>query len=75
MRQIYKDYLYDTEKSEMLYEDVPAEKVYYQTKNGRFFSVYQGKSLAIETDESIKRILGQYDVDKYIEIFGEPKEG
>jgi regulator of protease activity HflC (stomatin/prohibitin superfamily) len=76
MRRIIDGLLYDTDTAEIIYEDNTnnRHRVYYKTTNGRFFVVYQTGELAPKTETQIKELLGTYDVDKYIELFNEPKE-
>jgi hypothetical protein len=74
MKRVINGKVYDTEKSDIIYIDPNKRRTYYMTKNGAFFVVYKTGELAVKTEEEIRELLGMYDYDKYVEIFGEPEE-
>lgn len=74
MKRVINGKVYDTEKSEIIYIDPNKRRTYYMTKNHAFFVVYKTGELAVKTEEEIRELLGMYDYDKYVEIFGEPEE-
>ena len=78
MQRIIDGYIYDTETATLLYTDdskYPRKTEYYMTSKGNFFAVYSNGELQVVEEQFIKDLLGKYDIEKYIEIFGEPKEG
>lgn len=75
MKQIINGKMYDTEKAECIltmHNGSPTIYI-YMTNNGAFFAE-RGYNLDIVSKESVKNFLGRYDIDKYIELFGEPEE-
>ena len=75
MKRIIDGYLYDTDTAELLYRDLAKTRFYYMTPNRRFFIVFGTGRIEVTNENVIKDILGTYDIDKYVEIFGEPQEG
>lgn len=75
MKRIIDDYIYDTDISTLIYFDEDKRRSYYQTPNKRFFAVLITGEFIVVPESAMREILGKYDVDKYIEVFGEPKEG
>lgn len=76
MRAIINGKLYDTEKSEIIFQKTGLE--IHMTEK-RIFFVKETKD-GIEKirgmeygENTVKELLGEKDVDKYIEIFGEPE--
>ena len=74
MQRIIDGLLYDTKQSEILYIEEGKNRILYMTTNRNFFMVYPTGEFVIKTEQSVKDYLGKYDVDKYIEVFGEPGE-
>ena len=74
MVKIVDDLLYNTETSEIIYKDYDNKRLYYKAEHGHFFAVSNNGELWAVNEETIKRILGANDVEKYIELFGEPEE-
>jgi len=81
MKQIINHILYDTDESVFVtyYYNLGCKRELYKTKTGKFFVVildYWDKRTSIEAkDESfVKEALGKINIDKYIELFGEPEE-
>lgn len=88
IRTVIDGKLYDTEKSEYM-SIIDEERLLFKTPNGNYFSCdtkYSNTIMAYERilsvyyydiePESIERAkdaIGRYDVDKYIELFGEPE--
>lgn len=75
MKRIIDGYMYDTDISELIYFDEDKRRRYYMTQNRHFFMVLTTGEFMIVDEDTMKDILGRFDTDKYIEIFGEPKEG
>lgn len=74
MQKIINDLLYDTEISELIYLEEGTQRRYYKTPNGNFFTLYPTGEIQPKSERDMRDYLGKYDVDKYIEIFGEPEE-
>jgi hypothetical protein len=70
MKRIINGLLYDTEVSELIYTDETTSRKLYKTSNGNFFTFYPTGEIRAKTEEATKDYLGRYDVEKYIEIFG-----
>ena len=75
MQRIIDNILYDTEVSDLLYTDVYARSRYYKTVNGRYFIVHINGEFEVTNEDAVKEILGKYDIQMYIQVFGEPEEG
>lgn len=75
MQRIIDNVLYDTEVSECIFCDEEYRRRWFMTSNNRFFIVYATGEMVVTTEEAVKEVLGRYDIQKYIEIFGEPEEG
>lgn len=74
MKKVINGKVYDTEKSEVIYIDPNKRRTYYMTKKRAFFVLYKTGEIAVKTEDEIRELLGTYDYDKYVEIFGEPEE-
>jgi len=74
MRQIIDGYLYDTENSELIHEEKDTKRRIFKTKHGNFFRAFRNGSISPMQEEDVKEYLGTKDIDKYIEIFGNPQE-
>lgn len=75
MQRIIDGYLYDTDTAELLYQDVVKTRFYYMTPNRRFFVYFSNNLIETVGEAYIKKLLGTYNISKYVEIFGEPEEG
>lgn len=74
MKVIIKGKLYDTAKSELIYTDRFMMRRYYMTENRNFFVVYANGKVSPKTEEDIKILLGEKDIEKYLELFEAPEE-
>lgn len=74
MKKIIDGLLYDTETSEIIYTDEFKERTWYMTKNKNYFIFYRYGSIVPKSEIEVKEFLGIYDVDKYIELFGEVQD-
>ena len=74
MKKVINGLLYNTDTSTLIYEDGNKRRKYYMTKSGKFFVVYRTGEFAVKSEDEIKDLLGTYDYDKYVELFGEPEE-
>lgn len=76
MKRIINNILYDTDTAELLYYDKAKNVKYYRTPVQHLYFIFYSKGEFVSVDEaSIKKFLGECDIEKYIEIFGEPQEG
>lgn len=73
MRRVINSLLYDTDTADAVITLNGAS--YYKTQNGAFFVTYPNGEMNVVTEEFIREMLGRNNVDKYIEIFGQPQEG
>ena len=73
-RRIIKGVLYDTETSTLIYFDEDKRRSYYVTPKNKYFVVFATGEIQVKTTDSIKELLGERDIDKYIELFGKPEE-
>ncbi len=74
MKKIINNLLYDTDVSELIYHDEIKNRRWYKTPNSNYFVCYGTGEITPKTEESVREFLGQFEVDKYIALFGEPKE-
>lgn len=74
MQKIVNGLLYDTEVSEVIYFDEARTRRWYLTPNGNYFILYGTGEIHPTTEENVKAVLGEHDIAKYIELFGEPQE-
>ena len=74
MKRIIDNLLYDTDTAELIYTEEGTARRLYKTPNGNFFTLYQTGEIRPKSIEDTKEYLGRHSVEKYIELFGEPKE-
>lgn len=80
MKQIINNVLYDTEKAEKIvdYWSGYCKRELYKGGRGYFSVVwdYFGTKYNIEPkdEDFVKALLGKINIDKYIELFGEPEQ-
>ena len=74
MKRVVDGLLYDTDSSELIYTDEDKHRKLFKTENGNFFMLFITGEIQPKSEESTKDYLGKYDVNKYIEIFGEPEK-
>lgn len=74
MQRVVNGLLYDTEAATVAHIEQDTKRVLYHTHNNNFFMYYPTGEIVPKTVESAKDYLGKYNVPKYIELFGEPKE-
>ena len=74
VKKVINGLVYDTELSESIYFDKKNKREYFMTKNRRFFCVYRTKEIQVKSEDFIRDLLGTYDYDMYVKIFGEPEE-
>ena len=75
MQRIINGFLYDTETADLIYTDTDTGRRYYATNNYRYFVALSNGLIMTVSVDTVKMLLGTYDIPKYIELFGEPKEG
>ena len=74
MKRVINDLLYDTDTADLIFVEEDTNRKLYKTPNGKFFTLYSTGEIRAKTEEATKDYLGRYDVEKYIEVFGEPRE-
>ena len=74
MQRVIEGLLYDTETATVIHAEEDTMRVLYQTPHGKFFMFYPVGEFVPKTEQSAKDYLGKYNVEKYIELFGEPEE-
>lgn len=74
MRRIIDGKIYDTGKAEVIYTDENSGRSWYVTKKGAYFIAYPNGEIRTKTEDEVRDFLAIYDVDKYIELFGEMEE-
>lgn len=74
MQRVIDGLLFDTETAELLYVEEDKNRRLYKTPHGHFFTLYPTGEIREKSEQATKEYLGLYDVEKYIEVFGEPKE-
>ena len=74
MMQIIDGLLYDTALSTLIYLVEVKNRRWYKTQNSNYFVLYGTGEIAPKSEEAVRAFLGQRNVEKYIELFGEPQE-
>ena len=74
MQRVIDGLLYDTETAVLIHLEEDKKRRLYQAPNGNFFMFYPTGEIVPKTEQSTKDYLGKYNVPKYIELFGEPRE-
>jgi hypothetical protein len=74
MQRVIDNLLYDTETATVIHIEEDTKRILYQTPHGNFFMFYPIGEIVPKTEQSTKDYLGKHNVDKYIELFGEPQE-
>lgn len=75
MKQIIDGFLYDTDTAEQIYLETQRNVGYYMTSKRKFFVAYSTGEIRVVDENFVRDFLGKNDINKYIEIFGEPQEG
>ena len=68
MKRVINDLLYDTDTADLIFIEEDTNRKLYKTPNGNFFTLYPTGEIRAKTEEATK------DVEKYIKVFGEPRE-
>lgn len=74
MQRVIDNLLYDTDTATIIHIEEDTKRTLYQTPNNNFFMFYPVGEIVPKTEQSTKDYLGKYNVEKYIELFGEPQE-
>jgi len=74
MKRIVNGLLYDTDKAELIYFDDKKDRYLYRAENGHFFTFFRTGQIIPRTENAVRDYLGQRNVKKYIEIFGEVED-
>lgn len=75
MKRIINGKMYDTDKATEIHVDTYRNRALYQTDKGTYFMRYANNEIKIKSEAEVRDYLSRYDVDKYIELFGEVEEG
>lgn len=74
MQRVVNNLLYDTQTATMLHFEEDTKRILYVAPHGNYFMFYPNGEIIPKTEQSTKNYLGKYNVEKYIELFGEPQE-
>ena len=74
MQRVVNGLLYDTANATVVHMEEDTKRMLYHTSNGNFFMFYPTGEIVPKTKESAQDYLGKYNVEKYIELFGQPQE-
>lgn len=76
MKKIVDGLLYDVDKATLIYKDDKHRQTrsYYKTNNGNYFCVYGDDKINPMTEDEIKELLGEDNIDVYLKFFDEPPE-
>lgn len=83
MKAIIDDKLYDTETAEFIYAYADCDYVtcattiiyIYRTKKGTYFKYdMRREKISKIKEKTVKEIISRFDIDKYIELFGDVEE-
>ena len=74
MQRVIDGLLYDTKTANVVHTDESNNRILYVTANNNFFMFYSNGEIVPKTEQSAKDYLGKYNVEKYIELFGQPEE-
>lgn len=75
MKQIIENVLYDTDNATEIYFDEEKKRHWYRTNNGNYFIAFPNGEITVVSEQVAKDFLGKRDIDKYISIWGVPREG
>ena len=74
MKKIINGKMYDTDTSEEIYLDENKNRHIFKTMKGNYFLLYSNGEIVPKTENEVKELLGLYNADRYIELFGEVEE-
>lgn len=74
MQRVIDNLLYDTKTATVIHIEEDTKRILYMAPNGNFFMFFKNGEIVPKTEESTKEYLGKHNVEKYIELFGEPQE-
>lgn len=74
MKRIIDNLLYDTDTATLINTEKENNRKLYKTPNNNFFMLYPTGEIKPKTENSVRDYLGIRNVEKYIELFGEPEE-
>lgn len=72
MQRVINGLLYDTKTATVIHIEEDTRRMLYQTPNNNFFMLYSNGEITPKTEDATKEYLGKHNVEKYIELFGEP---
>ena len=74
MQRVVNGLLYDTANAEIVHMEEDTKRILYHTSNDNFFMFYPTGEIVPKTKQSAMDYLGKCNVEKYIELFGQPEE-
>lgn len=74
MQRVIDNLLYDTDTATVIHIEEDNKRVLYQAPNKNFFMFYSTGEIVPKSEQSTKDYLGKHNVEKYIELFGQPQE-
>ena len=74
MQRVVNGLLYDTANAQMVHMEEETKRILYHTSNNNFFMFYPTGEIVPKAKRSAMDYLGKYNVEKYIELFGQPEE-
>lgn len=74
MQRVVNGLLYDTANAEVVHMEEDTKRILYHTSNDNYFMFYPTGEIVPKTKQSAMDYLGKCNVEKYIELFGQPQE-
>ncbi len=74
MQRVVNGLLYDTANAKVVHMEEDTKRFLYHTSNDNFFMFYPTGEIVPKTKQSAMDYLGKCNVEKYIELFGQPQE-
>jgi len=74
MQRVVNGLLYDTANAKVVHMEEDTKRILYHTSNDNFFMFYPTGEIVPKTKQSAMDYLGKCNVEKYIELFGQPEE-
>ena len=74
MQRVVNGLLYDTANAEVVHMEEDTKRILYHTSNDNYFMFYPTGEIVPKTKQSAMDYLGKCNVEKYIQLFGQPQE-
>lgn len=74
MQRVVNGLLYDTANAKVVHMEEDTKRILYHTSNDNYFMFYPTGEIVPKTKQSAMDYLGKCNVEKYIELFGQPQE-